>query len=258
MTHHSNTFEPRIVAFFCNWCTYTAADLAGVSRLKYAANIRVIRLMCSGRVDPQFIVQALTQGADGVLIGWLSLGCSLIIGLEILEDLPDVDAVVVPWGGGGLACGIASAVKALRPACRVYAAELAIAGPLAPSMTAGAPVTVDYHPSFVDGIGAKSVFPSMLARARKGALIDGVLVAGLAEVAAAVRLLAERNHVIAEGAGACALACALRHFTEGTGEPAPAPACGPAPVPGSKVVCIVSGGNIDSAKLATILAGGVP
>jgi F420-non-reducing hydrogenase iron-sulfur subunit len=69
MTQSSNTWEPRIVAFFCNWCTYTAADLAGVSRMKYASNIRVIRLMCSGRVDPQFIVQALTRGADGVLIG---------------------------------------------------------------------------------------------------------------------------------------------------------------------------------------------
>jgi F420-non-reducing hydrogenase iron-sulfur subunit len=62
-------WQPRIVAFFCNWCTYTAADLAGVSRLKYAANIRVIRLMCSGRVDPQFIVDAFARGADGVLIG---------------------------------------------------------------------------------------------------------------------------------------------------------------------------------------------
>jgi F420-non-reducing hydrogenase iron-sulfur subunit len=62
-------WQPRIVAFFCNWCTYTAADLAGVSRLKYAANVRVIRLMCSGRVDPQFILEALTKGADGVLIG---------------------------------------------------------------------------------------------------------------------------------------------------------------------------------------------
>jgi F420-non-reducing hydrogenase iron-sulfur subunit len=62
-------WEPRIVAFFCNWCTYTAADLAGVSRMKYAANVRTIRLMCSGRVDPQFIIDAFAKGADGVLIG---------------------------------------------------------------------------------------------------------------------------------------------------------------------------------------------
>jgi F420-non-reducing hydrogenase iron-sulfur subunit len=67
-------WQPRIVAFFCNWCTYTAADLAGVSRLKYAPNVRVIRLMCSGRVDPQFILDALTRGADGVLIGGCHLG----------------------------------------------------------------------------------------------------------------------------------------------------------------------------------------
>ncbi len=62
-------YEPKIVAFFCNWCTYTAADLAGVSRLKYAPNVKVIRIMCSGRVDPQFILQAFASGADGVLIG---------------------------------------------------------------------------------------------------------------------------------------------------------------------------------------------
>jgi len=65
----SQTFEPRIVAFFCNWCTYLAADLAGTSRLKYAPNVRVVRVMCSGRVDPQFILSAFAQGADGVLIG---------------------------------------------------------------------------------------------------------------------------------------------------------------------------------------------
>jgi F420-non-reducing hydrogenase iron-sulfur subunit len=69
-----SNWQPRIVAFFCNWCTYTAADLAGVSRLRYAPNIRVIRLMCSGRVDPQFILEALARGADGVLIGGCHLG----------------------------------------------------------------------------------------------------------------------------------------------------------------------------------------
>ena len=69
-----SNWQPRIVAFFCNWCTYTAADLAGVSRLKYAPNVRVIRLMCSGRVDPQFILEALARGADGVLIGGCHLG----------------------------------------------------------------------------------------------------------------------------------------------------------------------------------------
>ena len=127
------------------------------------------------------------------------------IGLEILEDLPDVDAIVIPWGGGGLACGIAAAVRALKPDTRIYAAEVATAAPLAAALAAGAPVEVDYTPSFVDGIGSKTVFPQMLERAR--GLIDGALVApSWMQVAAALRLLAERNRVIAEGAGACPVA----------------------------------------------------
>jgi F420-non-reducing hydrogenase iron-sulfur subunit len=71
---HDTDWQPRIVAFFCNWCTYTAADLAGVSRFKYAPNVRVVRLMCSGRVDPQFILAAFAGGADGVLIGGCHIG----------------------------------------------------------------------------------------------------------------------------------------------------------------------------------------
>jgi threonine dehydratase len=157
------------------------------------------------------------------------------IGLEILEDLPDADAVVIPWGGGGLTCGIAVALRAKRPSCRIYAAEVATAAPLAASLAAGCVREVDYQPSFVDGIGSKTVFPQMLAHAQR--LIDGALVAGLAEVAAAVRMLAERNRVIAEGAGACPVACAL------------AGNAGP-----GKVVCVVSGGNIDLCKLCRIVS----
>jgi len=157
------------------------------------------------------------------------------IALEILEDLPDVDAVVIPWGGGGLACGIAAAMRALRPQCKIFAAEVAAGAPLAASLSAGAPQQIDYQASFVDGIGAKTVFPQMFARAQE--LIDGSLVAELEAVASALRLLAEHNRVIAEGAGACSVACAV---------------AGPAG-PG-KVVCIVSGGNIDSAKLCAILS----
>jgi threonine dehydratase len=156
------------------------------------------------------------------------------IALEIMEDLPEVDAVVVPWGGGGLTCGIAAAMHALNSKCRTYAAEVATAAPLSVSMAAGSPQTVEYKPSFVDGIGARMVFPRMLERAQK--LIDGALVAELDQVASALRLMAERNRVIAEGAGACALACALAGKA-GTG----------------KVVCIVSGGNIDFVKLCEIL-----
>jgi threonine dehydratase len=154
------------------------------------------------------------------------------IGLEILEALPDVEAVVIPWGGGGLFCGIAAALRATRPSCRLYAAEVATAAPLAAALADG---VVNYQPSFVDGIGSKTVFPQMLERARR--LIDGALVVDLREVAAAMRLLAERNHVIAEGAGACPVACALAGRAGG-----------------GKIVCVVSGGNITVQNLAKVLS----
>jgi threonine dehydratase len=151
------------------------------------------------------------------------------IGLELMEDLADVDAVVVPWGGGGLACGIASVVKALKPSVRVYAAEVATAAPLAASLKAGSAQVVDYKPSFVDGIGSKTVFPGMFTLAQ--GLLDGSIVVTLEEVAFAIKLVAERNRVIAEGAAGCAVAAALSGKA-GSG----------------KIVAIVSGGNIDLSK----------
>jgi threonine dehydratase len=157
------------------------------------------------------------------------------IGLEILEDLPEVDAIVIPWGGGGLTCGIASAVRQLRPSCRIFAAEVATAAPLAASLAAGAPQEIEYTPSFVDGIGGKKVFPRMFDLAQK--LIETSLVAEVDQVAKAVRLLVEHNRIVAEGAGACPVACALSG-NAGTG----------------KIVCVVSGGNIDSSRLADILS----
>lgn len=158
------------------------------------------------------------------------------IGLELLEDLPEVDAVLVPWGGGGLACGIASAVKAVRPSCRVLAVEVETGAPLSSSLAAGHPVTVDYHPSFVDGIGSKTVFETMLERAQL--LLDGAVVVSLDEVAAAMRLLAVSAHVVAEGAGAAPVAAALSGRVG----------------PGS-IACIVSGGSVDPGTLAGILTG---
>jgi threonine dehydratase len=156
------------------------------------------------------------------------------IGLEILEDLPDVDAVLIPWGGGGLACGIATAIKALKPSVRIYAVEAETGAPLFASLKAGSPKVVDYQPSFVDGIGSKTVFPDMLALAQE--LLDGSFTASLDEIARAVRLMAERNRVIAEGAGAVAPAVALSGKA-GSG----------------RIACVVSGGNIDLPKLAKIL-----
>ena len=153
------------------------------------------------------------------------------IALEILEDLPDVDMVVIPWGGGGLACGIASAMRELKPAAQIFAAEVATAAPLTAAWKAGSPRVIEPQRSFVDGIGGKSVFPRMFERAKQ--LLDGVLVAEVDQVAAALRLMAERNRIIAEGAGAAPVACVLGR-------------------PKSKIVCVVSGGNIDLSKLAEI------
>lgn len=161
------------------------------------------------------------------------------IGLEILEDLPDVDAVVIPYGGGGLSCGIASALRALKPTTQVYACEVETAAPLAASFAAGAPTPVNYIPSFVDGMGGPHVLPDMWPLA--SVLLDGSLVLTLSEVAAAIRLLVERARVVAEGAGAAPVAAALAGKAGG-----------------GKVVCVVSGGNLDTAKLVTILQGGVP
>jgi threonine dehydratase len=161
------------------------------------------------------------------------------IGLEVLEDLPDADAVVVPYGGGGLATGIAAAVKALRPEAKVLAAEVETAAPLAASLAAGAPIPVQYTPSFVDGIGAKAVFAAMWPLASK--ILDGSLTVSVADAAASVRLLVERNRVVAEGAGAVPVAAAVAGLA-GTG----------------RVVAVVSGGNIDPATLAAILTGTGP
>jgi threonine dehydratase len=156
------------------------------------------------------------------------------IGLELLEDLPDVDTVLIPWGGGGLASGIATALRALKRSIRIFAVEADTGAPLTASLEAGSPQAVDYQPSFVDGIGSKTVFPNMLELAQE--LLDGSFTASLEEIAAALRLMAERNRVIAEGAGAVALAVALSGKA-GRG----------------RIACIVSGGNIDLPKLAKIL-----
>jgi threonine dehydratase len=183
------------------------------------------------------------EGLDGLFVHAFSdpavMAGNGTIGLEIVEDLRDVAVVVAPYGGGGLSSGIAAAVRAVAPSCRVFAAEVATAAPLAASLAAGKPTKVDYTPSFVDGIGSPEVFPEMFELTRE--LLDGSLVAELEDVEDAVRLLAERARVVAEGAGATPVAAAL----EG--------AAG-----GGKVVCVVSGGNIDSSKLSAILAGETP
>jgi threonine dehydratase len=191
----------------------------------------------------QVIVEHTYPGLDGLFIHPVAdravMAGNGTVALEILEDLPDVDTVLVPFGGGGLSCGIASAFAALRPEARIFGCEVETAAPLSASLAAGSPQTVEYHPSFVDGIGGKSLLPEMWPLA--SSLLAGASVVSLEAVAAAVRLLAERHRVIAEGAGGTSLAVALAGVPEAR-----------------KVVCVISGGNLDAAKLCAILDGRVP
>jgi threonine dehydratase len=161
------------------------------------------------------------------------------IGLEILEDLPEPTAIVIPFGGGGLTLGIASVLRALSPGTRVFSVEPQGGAALSAAVAAGEPTSIEYVPSFVDGAGSRMVLPGMWPRVAP--LVDGALTASIEETAAAVRLLAERTRVIVEGAGALAAAAALAGRA-GDG----------------RIVCIVSGGNIDLAVLGEILAGNTP
>jgi threonine dehydratase len=191
----------------------------------------------------QAIEESRFDGADGLFVhpvqDELVMAGNGTIGLELVEDMPDVDTVLVPFGGGGLSTGIASAVKALRPAARVFGVDPETGPSLSGAFAAGEPVEVAYTPSFVDGSGGRGVLASMWPHVSEA--LDGAYVASLAETADAVRLLAERVRIVAEGAGALALAIA-RSGRAG----------------GGRIVCIVSGGNIDSTVLARILVGETP
>jgi threonine dehydratase len=186
------------------------------------------------------IVTSRVDGVDGLFVHPVQdeavMAGNGTIGLEILDDLPDPDAVVIPFGGGGLTVGIASAVRALRPDVRVYTAEPATGAALAAALAAGEPVEVSYEPSFVDGAGSRRVLDSMWPRVQP--LVDDAFAVPIPDASAAVRTLAGRARVIAEGAGALSVAAAL---AGGAGS--------------GKVVCVVSGGNINLGTLSEILQG---
>ncbi len=186
------------------------------------------------------IITSEAEGLDGLFVHPVQdpavMAGNGTIGLEILEDLPDPDAVIIPYGGGGLTAGIASAIKALRPQTAIVTAEPATGAGLAAAMAAGRPVDAPFSASFVDGAGSRRVLDSMWPLVRP--LVDCALDIPVAEVAAAVRVLADRARVIAEGAGALAPAAALSGRA-GSG----------------KLVCVVSGGNINLSKLTEILQG---
>ena len=169
------------------------------------------------------------------------------IGLEILEELPDVDAILVPYGGGGLSCGIAASIRASRHQARIEAVEVATAAPLTGSFAAGKPVEVSYRSSFISGMGAPFVFPQVWPLASQ--LLHGSRVVELEQVSEAIRLLAERHHIIVEGAGAVALAAALQIVADSRFQ---------SDCQFKKIVCVVSGGNINTVHLSKILQGEVP
>jgi threonine dehydratase len=159
------------------------------------------------------------------------------IGLEIVEDLPEVDAVIAPMGGGGLLAGIAAAVRELRPDTEIYAAEPVTAAPLAFSLKEQrASWFPDWQASFVDGAGGKSVIPTMWPLVRE--LVHDSLVVSLEEAAQAMKTVADRVHVVMEGAAACAVAAALSPEMKRRGH--------------KRIVAVVSGGNIDLARFAQL------
>ena len=188
----------------------------------------------------QAIVTSQIPGEDGLFIHPVAdeavMAGNGTIGLEILEDLPDVDTVVIPVGGGGLTVGIASAIKALKPDTRIVTAEPQTGAALTAALAAGTPVDVEYQPSFVDGSGSRRVLDDMWPRLRE--VVDEAVAVPIADAEAAVRTLAGRVRVIAEGAGALSTAAALGGRA-GSG----------------KVACVVSGGNINLATLAEIVNG---
>ena len=217
--------------------TVIAPDSAPRAKLDAVERLGGLVVPVPHEVWWQTMVERRYEGVDGFFVHPVEdervMAGNGTIGLELCDQLPDFATVIVPWGGGGLTTGIASAVKALRPGVRVVTAEPETAAPLAAALRAGEPVEIDYASSFVDGAGGRALLPTMWDNARE--LVDEAVAVPLAAVEEAVRTLATRARVVAEGAGALALAAAQGR--EG------------------RIVCIVSGGNIDAGVLASILAG---
>ncbi|MEO7053620.1 MAG: pyridoxal-phosphate dependent enzyme [Rhizomicrobium sp.] len=191
----------------------------------------------------QVLLERRFGGEDGVFFHPVAeqavLAGNATIGAEILEDLTEIDTVVVPFGGGGLISGIGAAMRRAKPGIRMLAVESEAAQPVAAALAAGRPTKVTHTPSFVDGMGSSILLDEMWPLIRD--VVDRAVCVSLGEIADAIRLLATKHHVITEGAGAASLAAALSGRA-GKGN----------------IVCIISGGNIDAARLAAILTGQMP
>ncbi len=218
-------------------CTVLVPDTAAKTKLASITRLGARTVTLSFDDWWRVLVEHGYPGMEGVFIHPVSnqqvIAGSGTVGLEIAEELGDIDAVFVPYGGGGLSCGIAAAFRALAPTTRVFAAEVETAAPFAASLAAGKAVAVPHTPSFVTGIGGKSVLAEMWPIARE--LLAGSRVVSLAAIEDALRLLVTRARVVAEGAGAASVAAALQN-----------PAA-------RRVVCVISGGNIDLDVLGPIM-----
>jgi len=225
-------------------CTIVLPTHAPTTKLEKILNLGAEVIKVPADKFFEIFVTRTHEGIEGTFVHAFSdpavMAGNGTIGLEILEDLPDVDTVLVAWGGGGLACGVASAIRAIKPDVKIYACEIETSQPLTASFKSGKAATnADYAHSFVDGISAPWVLPEMFELAKP--LIEDTLVVSLEETVEAIKLLAVQNSVIAEGAGAVSVAAALSGRA-GTG----------------KIVCIISGGNIDLEKLVKIFQGKIP
>jgi threonine dehydratase len=222
-------------------CTVVAIETAPVAKIERMRALGARLVLVPYAVAWEALATRTMAGVEGTFVHPFDdhdfIAGHGTMGLEILEDLPEVAAVVVAIGGGGLITGVGSAIKALKPEVRIFGAEPETAAPFATSLAAGSPQAFPgWQASFVDGAGGKSVFPRMWQRMRP--LADGCIVVSLEETKHAMRLLAERARIIAEGAGALALAAAF------TGKAGPGP-----------VVVVVSGGNIDLKTFCGIVTG---
>ena len=221
-------------------CTVVAIETAPASKMERMKALGATLLPVPYAVAWEALEARAYPGVEGTFIHPFDdddfITGHATMGLEILEDVPDVSAVIAAIGGGGLVTGVGSALKALKPDVAVWGAEPETAAPLARSLAQGsAQVFQEWQPSFVDGAGGMSVLPRMWERMRP--LVDGSIVVTLEEARRAIRLIADRARVIAEGAGALPVAAAL------TGRAGRGP-----------IVAVVSGGNIDPGKLCEILA----
>jgi len=220
-------------------CTVVAIETAPTSKLERMKALGAKLALVSYDVAWKTLEARSYPGVEGTFIHPFDddnfIAGHGTMGLEILEDAPDTAAIVASIGGGGLVVGVGTVLKALKPSIKVFGAEPETAAPLALSLKMGSPQKfADWKASFVDGAGGQSVFPRMWERMQP--LVDGSIVASLADIQKAMRLMAEKSRVIAEGAGALAVAAAI------SGKAGPGP-----------VVAVVSGGNIDLKKFAELV-----